>query len=128
MPDQVKKILIVEDQQAMGNVLAHKFKLSGFETLHVSSGDQVIPNLQKEHFDLVLLDIMMLGMDGFEVLKKMRELKLTTPVIMLSNLAQNEDIAKAKLYGAQGYIVKARATPADILKRVSQCLTDGVCY
>jgi len=127
MSDKKKRVLVAEDQKAMGSVLVHKLNLSGLETLHVARGDEIIPLLQKENFDLLLLDIMMPGMDGFEVLKKMSELKITTPVIVLSNLGQNEDKAKAKLYGAKGYLAKAHVTPAEILQHVNKCLTDGVC-
>ncbi len=118
MTEKNKKVLIAEDEQAMASVLAHKFNAEGIRTLHVISGDQVIPNLQHEHFDLVLLDLMMPEMDGFDVLKKMQELGIVTPVVVLSNLGQTEDIVKVKAYGAKQYIIKSTVTPAEILNLV----------
>jgi DNA-binding response OmpR family regulator len=116
--EEKKKVLLAEDEQAMAGVLMHKLNAVGIQTLHVASGDQVIPSLQKEHFDLVLLDLMMPEMDGFEVLKKMQELGINTPVLVLSNLGQTEDILKVKSYGAKEYIIKTSVTPADILNYV----------
>jgi two-component system response regulator ResD len=118
METQNKKILIAEDEKAMGTVLAHKLELSGFSAVHALNGIEAIEFLQKEHFDLALLDIMMPDSDGFDVLKKIKELNLNLPVIMLSNLAQNEDIMKAKQFGALDYLVKTKVTPAEIVKRV----------
>jgi DNA-binding response OmpR family regulator len=119
MPEESKKkVLIAEDEQAMAGVLTHKFNAEGIEVLHVSTGDLVVPSLQKEHFDLVLLDLMMPEMDGFEVLRQMQQLNLTTPVVVLSNLGQTEDVLKVKAYGAKDYIIKSSVTPAEILARV----------
>jgi DNA-binding response OmpR family regulator len=123
MPIETKKrVLIAEDEQAMAGVLTHKFNAEGIEVVHVASGDLVIPNLQKEHFNLVLLDLMMPEMDGFEVLRQMQELKLRTPVVVLSNLGQTEDVLKVKAYGAKDYIIKSSVTPAEILERVKEYL------
>jgi|ERR1051326_9073581 DNA-binding response OmpR family regulator len=122
MPEQVPRILIVEDEKPMARVLMHKFNAAGLETVHIMSGDLVIPQLQSGHFDLVLLDLMIPEMDGFEVLQKVAELNLNIPIIVLSNLAQNEDIVKAKRLGAKDYLVKVRTTPADILEEVKKYL------
>lgn len=120
--EQKKKVLIAEDEKAMASVLEHKFNAVGIQTLHVSSGDQVIPSLQREHFDIVLLDLMMPEMDGFEVLKKMQDMKIETPVIVLSNLGQTEDVLKVRSYGAKEYIIKSSTTPVEILAHVRALL------
>lgn len=123
MPEETKKkILIAEDEEAMAAVLTHKLNAEGIDVVHVANGSLVAPNLQQQHFDLVLLDLMMPEMDGFEVLQQMQELNLTTPVVVLSNLGQAEDVLKVKAFGAKDYIVKSSVTPAEILERVKQYL------
>jgi len=122
LPESKKKILIAEDEKAMAGVLIHKLNANGIQTLHVDSGDQVIPNLQQDNFDLLLLDLMMPEMDGFDVLKKMQELKITTPVIVMSNLGQAEDILKVETYGVKDYLIKSSLTPAEILDYIKNYL------
>ncbi len=117
-----KKILIAEDEKAMASVLIHKLNAVGIQTLHVMTGSEVIPNLQSDAFNLVLLDLMMPEMDGFQVLQKMKELGITVPVIVLSNLGQTEDILKVKAYGAKEYLIKSAITPMEILSHVQAYL------
>jgi DNA-binding response OmpR family regulator len=119
MAETKKKILIAEDEQAMASVLVHKLQAAGIQTLHVISGDQVVPNLQREHFDMVLLDLMMPEIDGFQVLEQMHALNLTTPVIVMSNLGQPEDIVRVKAYGVKEYLIKSSVTPAEILSHIN---------
>lgn len=118
MSETKKKILVAEDEKAMGSVLVHKLELSGFDAMYAQNGLEAINFLESNTFDLALLDIMMPEADGFDVLKKIKEKNLNLPAIMLSNLAQNEDIVKAKQYGAIDYLIKTRVTPIEIVKRV----------
>lgn len=118
MPETNKKILLAEDEKALASVLVHKLNLSGFEVKHAEDGVQAIEFLKQEKFDLALLDIMMPDLGGFDVLKKIQELNIDLPAIMLSSLSQTEDVVKAKHYGAVDYLVKTKVTPAEIVKKI----------
>ena len=107
---KIKRILIVEDERPMAHALELKLTHSGFETVVASDGESALDNLKKQKFDLVLLDLMIPKLDGFGVMKAMKENKDKTPVIIASNLGQEDDSQKAKSMGAIWYFVKS-ATP-----------------
>jgi DNA-binding response OmpR family regulator len=117
-----KKILVVEDDLLMSNIVANKLKLSGFEVVAASDGQAAVDNLAKGQFDLVLLDLTMPWFDGFHVLEEMKKANVKTPVIIMSNLAGQDDINKAKALGAVNYLVKTSVTPDDIVKEVNNSL------
>ncbi|MFA6548010.1 MAG: response regulator [Candidatus Magasanikbacteria bacterium] len=104
---KLKKILIVEDEKPMAHALELKLSHSGFETVIASDGEAALENLKKQKFDLVLLDLMIPKLDGFGVMKAMKENKDKTPVIVSSNLGQEDDAQKAKSMGAKWYFVKS---------------------
>lgn len=91
----------------MARALELKLNHSGFETKVVNDGQAAWEAIKKEKFDLILLDLMMPKMDGFEVLKSLKEKKDNTPVIIASNLGQEDDAQKAKSLGAKWYFVKS---------------------
>ncbi len=117
-----KKILIVEDEKALATVLNLKLKNSGFETVVVYNGDDALALLKKDPFDLMLIDIMMPKRDGFSVLEDLKKQGNTTPMFVMSNLGQEEDIAHVKSLGAKEYIIKADTSPAEIAQKVSSFL------
>ena len=78
--------------------------------------------MAKEKFDLILLDLIMPVMDGFELLEKMKERGLKTPVIVLTNLGQTEDAKKAKELGAVDYFIKSNTAIADVVKHIDKVL------
>jgi len=104
---KIKKILIVEDEKPMARALELKLNHSGFESTIASDGEIALDNLKKQKFDLVLLDLMIPKIDGFGVLKAMKDNKDKTPVIVASNLGQEDDAQKAKSMGAKWYFVKS---------------------
>lgn len=120
-----KSIFIVDDDKFLLDMYALKFKETGFEVFTAFSGSDAVVFL-KEHKnpDVILLDIVMPGMDGFDLLKKIKTEKLSerSLVIVLSNLGQESDIERAKQLGAEGYIVKASATPGEIVKKIIEYL------
>lgn len=116
---KVYKVLIVEDERPMANALELKLNKSGFKAKAVFDGDSAVDILSKEKYDLVLLDLIMPKIDGFEVMKKMRDLKNDAKVIVLSNLSQEEDRTKAMAMGALDYFVKSDTPIAEIVKKVS---------
>lgn len=115
---KTKKLLLVEDEAPLANVLMLELKNDGFSVQHVDNGKSAIAETKKTDFDLVLLDVVMPVMDGFETLEAMRKEGIDTPVIILSNISQEEEKNKAKKLGAIGYIVKSDTTLAEIIDQV----------
>lgn len=122
MKRKQKKVLVVEDEKPMAHALELKLSKADFEVVVASDGEEAINCLQNGGFDLILLDIMLPKLDGFGVLEKMKELKINTPVIMSSNLGQEEDKKKALSMGAVDYIIKSDVPIAEIVEKVKQNL------
>lgn len=121
--DTKKRILVVEDEKALSHALNIKLSAEGYEVTIVEDGKEASEILEKEKFDLILLDIIMPKMDGFNLLMYMKGSGNTdTPVMVLSNLGQEEDIEKAKSLGATEYLVKANAPFARIVAKVGEIL------
>ncbi|MBM2820884.1 MAG: winged helix family two component transcriptional regulator [Candidatus Berkelbacteria bacterium] len=117
-----KKILIVEDEKPIANALFNKLKSEGFEPKMVINGQEALDILAQEKFDLILLDLMMPIVNGFEVLKKMKDLNNTAPVIVLSNLGQEEDVQKAMEMGAKNFFVKADTPLIEVINQINHAL------
>jgi len=113
-----KTVLIVEDERPLSHALEMKLKSCGYDTVVAVNGADALAELKKGKFALVLLDLIMPLMDGFAVLEEMKCLKLKIPVIVLSNLGQNEDQVKAKSLGAIDYFVKSNTPISEIIERV----------
>ena len=113
------RIYLTDDDRFLLDMYAVKFKNAGHDVTACSGGEELLKTLkEKPAPDAILLDIIMPGMDGFQVLEAIRKDKLvppTTKVIVLSNQGQDSDIEKAKALGAAGYIVKASAIPSEVL-------------
>jgi DNA-binding response OmpR family regulator len=117
-----KAILIVEDEKPLSHALEMKLKSQGFEAVVSMNGENALSELKKGGYALVLLDLIMPIMDGFAVLEEMKKQKIKIPVIVLSNLGQDEDHAKAKDLGAIDYFVKSNTPIAEIVNRVKSVL------
>lgn len=117
-----KKILIVEDERPIARALQLKLKNSGFEPESVFNGEGALALMQEKAFDLVLLDLMMPKVGGFAVLEELRKRGDTTPVIIISNLNQPEDIKKAKEIGAVDFFIKSDTPLANIVDNVKKNL------
>lgn len=115
-----KKILIVDDEKPLSRALELKLSQEGFETKVVSNGAEALACAEKEVFDLILLDLIMPGMDGYAVLKELQMRNIRIPVFVLSNLGQQEDIEKTKKLGAQEFFVKSDTPIASIVLRIKQ--------
>lgn len=128
MPDKEKKertVLIVDDDKFLLDMYAVKFKESGFNVVSSLGSLDALEELKGElEPDVVLLDLVMPAMDGFELLQKVKKEKLADKAkfIVLSNLGQDSDIKKGKQCGADGYIVKASATPSEVVQYVIDIL------
>lgn len=115
-----KKILIIEDEEMLSSMYKVKFENEGYEVLISPDGVQGIELAAKEKPSLILLDIIMPKMDGFAVLKKLKSDSATKgiPVVLLTNLGQDEDVSRGKELGASGYLIKANNTPGEVINKV----------
>ncbi|KKR48711.1 MAG: Response regulator receiver domain protein [Candidatus Magasanikbacteria bacterium GW2011_GWC2_40_17] len=103
------KVLIVEDDALLAKVLSQGFAAENFEVGVVENGLESLDMAKKFQPKIILLDLMLPGIDGFEVLKQLKESEETKniPVIVISNLDQVSDVKSAKVLGAEEYFIKA---------------------
>jgi len=122
----MSKIFIVEDDKFLKELISKKLKSEGFEIDCAMDGEEALEKLKSSKFDLILLDLILPGMDGFKTLEKLKEdAKLSSiPVIILSNLGQREDIEKGMKLGAVDYLVKAHFTPNEIVEKIKKVLKE----
>ena len=120
----MSKILIIEDDKFLRELITRKLSMENFEISEAVDGEEGIKKIQTEKPDLILLDLILPGIDGFEVLLKMKEDNSLSsiPVIILSNLGQRDDIEKGLKLGAVDYLVKAHFTPNEIIDKVKAIL------
>ncbi len=119
-----KKILIVEDDTFLQSLAANKLQKEGFEVMAAGNSDEATKAMEESTPDLILLDLVLPGTDGFGILQKVRQnLKMTkTPVIVFSNLAEDKDIARAKELGANEYMVKSNFTLDELAARIKELI------
>lgn len=120
-----KKILIVEDDMFLQGLAATKLKKEGFDMLVASDGAEASKILETEVPDLFILDIILPGeTDGLGILKRIRENIKTskTPVIMFSNMSDDENIKKATQLGANEYMVKSNFTLDELADKIKELL------
>ena len=121
----LKKILVVEDEQILLRALNVELLSQGFEVLSAKDGETGLRLINEEKPGLVLLDLILPKMHGFEVLKAIKSNEDTKeiPVIILSNLGQDSDIKKGLELGAVGYFVKASTDLSELSKKINKILT-----
>jgi DNA-binding response OmpR family regulator len=119
-----KKILIVEDDKFLRELITKKLKDEGYETVGAGDGEEGLDKAKKESPDMVLLDLILPGIDGFEVLSKIKDdtALSSIPVVILSNLGQREEVEKGLKMGAVDYMIKAHFTPGEITEKVKTVL------
>jgi len=117
-----KKILIVEDETPLLMAIKSKLELEGYEVIYAEEGDEGLRKIKEEGPDLVLLDIILPKMDGFQILEHLNEEKITVPIIIISNSGQPVEIDRAIKLGVRDYLVKADFTPSDVLEKVKKVL------
>lgn len=118
-----KKILIVDDDKFLLDMYSIKFAEHGFELETANSGEEALEKVSGDwRPDIYLVDIIMPVMDGFQLIEelKRRGRRTGSALIILSNLGQKEDIEKALALGVDGYIVKASATPSEVVAKVTE--------
>ncbi len=120
----MKSILLVEDDPFLVDIYTTKLKQTGFKVKVVTDGEDVFKVLKEESFDVVILDIVLPNVDGWEVLKRIKQdsgLK-DTKVIILSNLGQKTEVEKGLKLGAIKYLIKAYYTPSEVVEEIKKVL------
>jgi len=114
------KILVIEDDKFLRELISQKLVKEGYDISEAMDGEEGIEAAKKEQPDLILLDLILPGIDGFEVLARIKSEPEASkvPVIILSNLGQKDDIEKALKMGAVDYLIKAHFTPAEIIEKI----------
>jgi len=119
----IKKIVLAEDEPQIARLVEFKLKKEGYQVVSKGNGEEALAAIKAEKPDLILLDVMMPVMDGYEVLRRVKEdenLK-NIPVVMLTAKAQERDVVKGIDLGAEDYITKP-FHPAELLARVKKIL------
>jgi len=120
MPTDLKKIMIVEDDHFLSSLMKARLEKEGFEVVQAFDGEEAIETLKKVVPSLVILDLIMPKVTGFEVLQM---LSITPqldkiPVVIVSNLAQDSDIEKARQLGAREYFIKVKVSIDDLIGKI----------
>ena len=119
-----KKVLIVDDDPFILDMYVLKFKESGFQVETAQDGKSGLKKVKDTQPDVVLLDVVMPAMDGFDVLQELKKI-MPAPlpkIILLTNLGQKEDVDRGLQLGADDYIIKAHFTPTEVVGKVKKVL------
>lgn len=122
--DNKKKILLVEDDNALANVYKSRLEMEGFDVNHVANGELALSEAVAYQPDLVVLDVMMPKINGFDVLDILRQTPQTANVrvVMLTALSQAKDKERAEQLGADDYLVKSQVVISDVVSRIKHHL------
>ncbi len=126
MSEGKKRVLIVEDDQALINLYDKKFSNSGYEVIRAEDGQQGVEKAEAEHPDVILLDIMLPIMNGFEVLKRLKKSNAIDkiPVVILSNYGETKNVTEGLVSGAVEYLIKVEHTPEEVVNIVDDALAE----
>ena len=120
MGDSQKKVLIVEDERPLAHALELKLQHEGFVVSVASDGQECLNMVKEQQFDVVLLDLIMPVMDGFQVLEQMKQMSNQSAVFVLSNLSQHEDEDRVLALGARKFFIKSDTPLSVIVEEVKK--------
>ncbi len=122
MDNEKKVVLIVEDDEFLRSLTAKRLEKENYAIEVAVDGENAISLLDTLKPSIILLDLLLPGKDGFEVLKKIRstEAVKNVPVVIFSNLGQKEDIEKAKALGVEDFLIKANFTLDDVVGKINK--------
>ena len=117
-----KKILVIEDDSFLSALLKNHLLKEGLEVRLARTGDEGVKAIKEEAFDLVLLDLILPGKSGFEVMEEVNKDPNTKkpPILIISNLGQASDVEKGKELGAVGYLVKANTSINNLVNQAKE--------
>lgn len=117
-------ILVIEDDSFMASLVSGVFKKAGFNVELAPDGENALKKIKERIPDLILLDLILPGINGFELLKKFKKSDQTRqiPIVILSNLGSQNEIKKGLKLGAKAYLVKTEILPEEIVEKVKEFL------
>lgn len=120
----MKKILIIEDDKFLRDLISKKLFEENYKVIEMKNGESGLQAIKQQKPNLVLLDILLPNMSGWDVLEKAKADSEVNkiPIILLTNLGEKEDVEKGLKLGAEDYIIKAHFTPSEILEKIKKCL------
>lgn len=123
-PEKQTHILIVEDDLFLAEIYQKKFEMEGFKVSMANNGEKAVTDIKKKIPDLVLLDILLPKLDGFSVLEAVKADDTTKdiPVILLTNLGQQDDVQRGLEKGAVDYLIKTHFKPSEVVDKVRKVL------
>src|SRR3989344_4304379 len=114
------KVLIIDDDPFIVEMYGLKLKEAGYDVQAAPDGKHGLEEIRRGGWDVVLLDVVLPMMDGFEVLETIQREKIThPPIILLTNLGQKEDIDRGLALGAVDYLIKAHFTPKEVVEKIA---------
>ena len=120
MAENAKKVMVIEDDRFLSSLIKARVEKDGITATQAFDGEDAIKRLPDERPDLVILDLVMPKANGFDVLKAISMMPglERTPVVIVSNLAQDSDIEKARQLGAKEYFVKVKISIDDLISKI----------
>lgn len=120
------KILVVEDDKFLRELITQKLAREGYDVKEAVDGEDGVVKVKEEKPDIILLDLILPGIDGFEVLAKIKEDSEVEniPVVILSNLGQRDDVERGLKLGAVDFLIKAHFTPGEIIEKIEKIMKD----
>lgn len=125
MEEKQKKVLLVEDEEFIRDLYVRQLTQSGFDVKAVGDGNGALQALKSDTFDLLLLDIMLPGINGLQVLREFKAANANSPmkVVLLTNLGQEAVIKEGFELGAHAYLIKASFTPDQVVNEINNVLS-----
>lgn len=123
----MKSILLVEDDPFLIDIYSQKLTKAGFKVEVAKNGKSALESLQKRKPQLVILDIVLPGIEGWEVLRKIKKDRslANLKVVILSNLGQKEEVEKGLKLGAVKYLIKAHYTPSEVVREIKKVINNS---
>lgn len=124
----MKSILLIEDDPFLIDIYTTKLKGSDFKIDVATDGEQGLRKLSEKKFDLLVLDIVLPQIDGWEILEKIKALRFNLEhlgglkIVILSNLGQKEEVERGMEMGATKYLIKAHFTPSEVVEEITKTL------
>jgi len=122
MANEILKVLLIEDEESLAEVLKTKLVKEGYEVFVAYDGENGFNKISEIKPDIILLDILMPKLNGYEVLEKLKQNKIEIPVIVISNSGQPVELEKTKQLGAVDYLIKANFDPSEVIDKINKYL------
>lgn len=122
-----QNLLIIEDDTFLLQMYSTKLEKDGFVVLAATDGEKGLKMAKKSAPDLILLDLLLPKVDGFQVLEELKKDKATAkiPVLILSNLGQSSDIQRCLALGARDFLIKAHYVPSEVVNKIKEILDNS---